>query len=102
VIDRGNVKKEKKLFWSKQAGFVSENSDDEQVKLQRFKLASAPKVASLRQRAIRPFETLLLEHLGGYQIFRDILDKDLSEVQSIFHWDQPNPDLTSFGDFLMC
>ena len=81
-MDKDN---EKLMYWSNKKGFESEVSDHYQTGFDRIERRLIRKQIKdhgegifLRSRKILPFELLLIESLGGRDIFTNIFDKELS------------------------
>ncbi len=71
-MNKGDLHKEKKLYWSVNTGFHSENSDDEMTNFNRVqRLAKHGKDIYLRSRPILPWEKMMLR-FGGSEIIKKI------------------------------
>lgn len=75
-LNKGVRDKEKNLYWSKNFGFHSDNSEDERIRYkraERFYIYDRQKKYGrnvfLRRRPIKPFEKLMLK-MGGAEIYR--------------------------------
>lgn len=77
------------LYWNKAIGYLSENSEDENVKLDRFiriqrrqdsAQNSKPYVQS---RELTSFEMLMINHLGGKNILQGWLGKSLDNLSEV-------------------
>ena len=72
TLDKRNKEKEKQLYWQRNSGFRSDDSDDEEFKFKRFqKFYNEDKIKQhgtkpyYVSRVIQPFELLLINELGG-------------------------------------
>ena len=92
-------------------GFISDNSQDEHIKFERFKkfqrneqqLTHGDEPFALK-RKLKPFEKLLIEKLGGREIIEQYLDKnirdDIDELE-LHDWVDPTSPLENYGQFLL-
>ena len=84
-MNKGDPEKEKMMTWNQQMGFISENSNDERIKFERFKKFQREDYANMygsykpfvQKRQLKPFEKLIIEKLGGREILEQYLDKNL-------------------------
>lgn len=96
------------MTWTRNFGFQFEDSEQEDVKYRRNERIQKRKMAEkynhrpyLVARPLEQFEQLMLNHLGGREVFEEYLDKMLSpSVDTIYQWVDPTSNTESFGGFL--
>jgi hypothetical protein len=109
-LNKGVRDNEKNLYWSKNLGFHSDNSEDERIKYkrtERFYIYDRQKKYGrnvfLRKRPIKPFEKLMLK-MGGAEIYRQLAGKQLhpEKTEYVYQWVDPNKEVfQTTGEFLI-
>lgn len=81
-MNKGDRDRQKKLNWNDRQGFFSDDSDNENVIFQRDQTFYIQELQQkhgyniyLQQRPFENFEFLIMQHLGGQEIFEQIFEK---------------------------